>query len=586
MSSIFDAIGGYPLSDNPGNYLTVPRGVSLYPGNPNPASANYILKTSFANLEAVQNYLTQIQILHTELFELNIAADISSLPDKPEGAGPEATDLFGIRTGATQGTAETGIAYSLTWAEILAAVDSSLSGNYATAAQGALANTAIQEAALTAALAPKANSADVYTKAVVDAAFALKADSSQVYTQGQIDTALGLKADQATTYTKAETDATIASLVDSAPSTLNTLNELAAALGDDPNFATTIAAQIGAKQDPATTLAGYGITDAYTETEVDAIIAALNLGTASQADTGDFATAAQGALADSALQNAAAFATAAQGAKADSAVQPNAMISTDADNGLSHGSDGLVYLDTSSLGGGGGGGASVSDTIGNSNPALAASSRRAGLLESAITTKANSADVYTSAATDAAIATAIADLLDSAPGTLDTLNELAAALGDDPNFATTVSTSLAGKLALAGGTMSGDIDMGNNEIRNVSLEDYQEKIDGLITSSTDFTISNDVNSLFRTLSASQTITLPNTDNMPTNTTRTVSVAIHQDGTGGHVPTFVAPAGMTLRWNDSASQPAANTTANKQTIYMFTYFKGSSYIYGSLAFYEG
>ena len=39
----------------------------------------------------------------------------------------------------------------------------------------------------------------------------------------------------------------------------------------------------------------------------------------------DFATAAQGAKADSALQNAAAFATAAQGAKADSAVQPAAI---------------------------------------------------------------------------------------------------------------------------------------------------------------------------------------------------------------------------------------------------------------------
>lgn len=45
-------------------------------------------------------------------------------------------------------------------------------------------------------------------------------------------------------------------------------------------------------------------------------------GSAAAADTGDFATAAQGALADTALQNAAAFATAAQGATADTAVQP------------------------------------------------------------------------------------------------------------------------------------------------------------------------------------------------------------------------------------------------------------------------
>ena len=42
--------------------------------------------------------------------------------------------------------------------------------------------------------------------------------------------------------------------------------------------------------------------------------------------------------------------------------------------------------------------------------------------------------------------TAIANLVDSAPATLDTLNELAAALGDDPNFATTVTNSIATKL--------------------------------------------------------------------------------------------------------------------------------------------
>ena len=40
-------------------------------------------------------------------------------------------------------------------------------------------------------------------------------------------------------------DQKIAGLVESAPETLDTLNELAAALGDDPNFATTISNQIG-----------------------------------------------------------------------------------------------------------------------------------------------------------------------------------------------------------------------------------------------------------------------------------------------------------------------------------------------------
>ena len=52
-------------------------------------------------------------------------------------------------------------------------------------------------------------------------------------------------------YTKTEVDNKVAGLVDSAPEALNTLNELAAALGNDANFATTIATQIGAKANTA-----------------------------------------------------------------------------------------------------------------------------------------------------------------------------------------------------------------------------------------------------------------------------------------------------------------------------------------------
>ena len=49
-------------------------------------------------------------------------------------------------------------------------------------------------------------------------------------------------------------------------------------------------------------------------------------------------------------------------------------------------------------------------------------------------------------ATETYVGTQISNLVASAPGTLDTLNELAAALGDDPNFATTVSTAIGTKL--------------------------------------------------------------------------------------------------------------------------------------------
>lgn len=59
----------------------------------------------------------------------------------------------------------------------------------------------------------------------------------------------------------AAVSAAIATVVDGSPSTLDTLNELAAALGDDPNFATTVSTNIGLKADKTTTvLAGTGLT--------------------------------------------------------------------------------------------------------------------------------------------------------------------------------------------------------------------------------------------------------------------------------------------------------------------------------------
>lgn len=53
----------------------------------------------------------------------------------------------------------------------------------------------------------------------------------------------------------------------------------------------------------------------------------------------------------------------------------------------------------------------------------------------------------TQLATTAFVAAAIANLLSSAPSALDTLNELAAALGNDASFAATMTAALAGKQA-------------------------------------------------------------------------------------------------------------------------------------------
>jgi hypothetical protein len=74
----------------------------------------------------------------------------------------------------------------------------------------------------------------------------------------------------------------------------------------------------------------------------------------------------------------------------------------------------------------------------------------------------------TDAATKGYVDTAINNLVTGAPGVLDTLDEIAAALGDDPNFAATMTAQLALKLDKSGGTMSGVLDMGSQKITGLA----------------------------------------------------------------------------------------------------------------------
>ena len=65
----------------------------------------------------------------------------------------------------------------------------------------------------------------------------------------------------------------------------------------------------------------------------------------------------------------------------------------------------------------------------------------------------NSTQIATTAYADAAVAA----IVDSAPATLNTLNELADALGDDANFATTTATAIGLKAPLASPTFTGTV---------------------------------------------------------------------------------------------------------------------------------
>ena len=103
-------------------------------------------------------------------------------------------------------------------------------------------------------------------------------------------------------------------------------------------------------------------------------------------------------------------------------------------------------------------------------------------------------------ASETFVNTAISNLIDSAPGTLDTLNELAAALGDDPNFAASVTTNLAGKV----GTSSAQ---------------------ALGSASNVMTISGHTITLARADGSTDTVTVPDSDTVythPNYTTRSIN----------------------------------------------------------------
>jgi hypothetical protein len=82
-------------------------------------------------------------------------------------------------------------------------------------------------------------------------------------------------------------------------------------------------------------------------------------------------------------------------------------------------------------------------------------------------------------ATTAFVSTAVANLVGSAPETLNTLAELATSIGNSATLSSTLTTSIATKLPLAGGTLTGNLSLGDNVKAQFGLDsDLQIYHDG------------------------------------------------------------------------------------------------------------
>ena len=278
------------------------------------------------------------------------------------------------------------------------------------------------------------------TKAQADAALA---DSSWVPTAGKTNgcitgdqgilvydfgTSALVVADAATrSYVDTEVAAAVAALVDSAPGTLDTLNELAAAINDDANAFTTLQTAIAAVQ---TDVDG-------NEADADAAIAAVQADVDQNEADADAAIAAVQADVDQNEADAdAAIAAVQADVDANETAANNAIAAVQADVDQNEADADAAIA------------AVQADVDQNEADADAAIALKADIDSPTFTgtpaaPTAGAGTNTTQIATTAFVSAAIAALVDGAPGALDTLNELAAALADDASFSTTITNSIA-----------------------------------------------------------------------------------------------------------------------------------------------
>jgi hypothetical protein len=113
---------------------------------------------------------------------------------------------------------------------------------------------------------------------------------------------------------------------------------------------------------------------------------------------------------------------------------------------------------------------------------------------------ANAGTASTQIATTGFVGTAVTNLIDSAPSILDTLNELALAINDDASFATTVTNSIATKVALAGDTMTGFLTLHADPSSNLhaATKQYVDAVALAITINSTDDVPEGINNLYYT----------------------------------------------------------------------------------------
>ena len=256
----------------------------------------------------------------------------------------------------------------------------------------------------------------------------------------------------------------VSNLIDAAPGTLDTLNELAAAINDDASYAATVTTALGGKQDkvPGVTDIEIGYLDGVTSTiqnQLDGKAASSHNHLI--ADITDYTPVDISGKQDKVFGVSdteigyLANVTSDIQSQIDSKVITTAMFDlyTDTDLHPSQYTPGAILVLDDNYRWAQSDSSNVSlVTLPTTTSIGDVSATEIGYV--AGVTSSIQTQLDTKASTTY-VDTAVSNIIDAAPAALDTLNELAAALGDDENFATTIVSSIATKADTNSPTFTG-----------------------------------------------------------------------------------------------------------------------------------
>ena len=248
-------------------------------------------------------------------------------------------------------------------------------------------------------------------------------------------------------------DNAISGVLDGAPGLLDTLKELAAAIDDDPAFFTSVATNLSNHEADTTNI--HGIADSA-ELATKTFAAELLTGATKSnititGDKNGLTITAENGVADSTTSDLV------EGTNlyfTDERAQD--AVGNSVGNGLDYDdATGAISVDPSEF---------TLNSIGAPSAAVALNSQKI----TGLATPTDATDASTKGYVDGAITTEVSDrntaisnavssLVDGAPDLLNTLNELAAAINDDANYTTTITTALGTKAPIESPTFTGTV---------------------------------------------------------------------------------------------------------------------------------